>query len=162
MKRKFPNHEVSSSRWPLSAASRLYSRMTSRRESARVYTFTSSILLARGWSSTTNPYTLALARRIKATVRASDTVARMGGDEFVVILQDVSERRDAEIVAQKLLSTLADPVVFKDKAFDVAASIGISLYPDDDKNIESLLQKADEAMYRTKKKTGNNFGFFKS
>lgn len=101
-----------------------------------------------------------VAQRIKNSIRASDTVARMGGDEFVIILQDVEKRSDAETVAQKLLGKLADPIPFKDKAFDVAASIGISLYPDDDKNIESLLQKADEAMYRTKKTAGSNFGFF--
>lgn len=101
-----------------------------------------------------------VSRRIKATIRGSDTVARMGGDEFVIIIHDVTKKTDPADVAQKVLKALIDPITYKDKCFEIMVSIGISIYPDDDKNIESLLHKADKAMYRAKKTMGNNYCFY--
>ncbi len=101
-----------------------------------------------------------VARRLQASVRESDTVARMGGDEFVVVIHDVAKKKDAITVAKKLLKTFRAPVKTQDKELDIAVSIGISMYPDDDNDIEALLQKADEAMYLTKEKNGNDFSFF--
>lgn len=97
--------------------------------------------------------------RLHAAFRASDTVARMGGDEFAVIGEDLARKADALAMAEKIVRALARPVEFKGTPLAITASIGISIYPDDDRNIDSLLQKADEAMYRAKKKPGTCYEF---
>ncbi len=91
-----------------------------------------------------------MAHRITARMRASDIVARMGGDEFMVIVERMENRGDAEHVARELLTLLAQPVHMAETQFSVTASIGISVYPEDGDSAEILEQRADLAMYEAK------------
>lgn len=101
-----------------------------------------------------------VARRLLGTLRQSDTVARMGGDEFCVILENLSRTEDAANVAKKLLEVLAQPyTVDEGISWTLSASIGIGLYPQDGDDVESLLICADIAMYRAKKKR-NRYRFY--
>ncbi|MFA7383655.1 MAG: diguanylate cyclase [Desulfurivibrionaceae bacterium] len=101
-----------------------------------------------------------IAARLRRLLRDSDTVARMGGDEFVVILQDISGKAAVEEVTKKIIDSLAEPIFFSDTHFTVTASVGISIYPDDDKQIDALLQKADKAMYQAKKSSTTSYFFY--
>jgi diguanylate cyclase (GGDEF)-like protein len=100
-----------------------------------------------------------VARRLLDSVRESDTVARIGGDEFVVVLQGIQDQQEAAPSAQKILSALQYPFVVKGRELSVGASIGISCFPDDGEDMDSLLKKADAAMYHAKNQTGGNFTF---
>jgi len=91
-----------------------------------------------------------LAGRIRASVRAGDTVARFGGDEFVVLLDEVGGTADAAHVAAKVLEALRAPFRLDEREVTVAASLGMSLFPDDGASGEELLRQADAAMYRDK------------
>ncbi len=98
--------------------------------------------------------------RLQFCLRETDTVARFGGDEFTICLENISHPMDAAIVAQKINAQLAAPFqVGKDK-FQISASIGISIYPDDGVEVGELLSKADTAMYRVKAAGKNNYNFF--
>jgi diguanylate cyclase (GGDEF)-like protein/PAS domain S-box-containing protein len=100
------------------------------------------------------------ALRLQFAVRESDTVARLGGDEFAVILPHATGRRDAELVAGKIIETLTAPFHLDGagRPMLIGASIGIALYPDDTDDIDSLVKLADDAMYRAKQE-GNRFRF---
>lgn len=100
-----------------------------------------------------------VARRLMASVRKSDTVARIGGDEFVVILQNIQDKHEAAPVARKILSAIQHPFMVRGGEHSVGASIGISCFPDDGENMDTLLKKADAAMYRVKNQTGGSFKF---
>ncbi len=100
------------------------------------------------------------ARRLKANVRAADTVGRISGDEFAVILADLAKPEDAEVVARKLIAALAAPFDLRGQEAFVSASIGIALTPDDGEDAETLLKHADAAMYRAKESGRNTFCFF--
>lgn len=90
------------------------------------------------------------ARRLTASTRTSDTVARVGGDEFVGICEKISAPEDALLVARKINEALARPFLLRDRECSIGASIGISLFPEDGDGPEVLLKKADAAMYRVK------------
>ena len=91
------------------------------------------------------------AKRMEMSIRSTDTLARFGGDEFVAIL-DINSTEETEFVAQKLLDCLAHPInLGNDKEFSVSASVGISIFPRDADNAETLLSLADQAMYEAKK-----------
>lgn len=93
-----------------------------------------------------------LARRLSRSVRGYDTVARIGGDEFVIILERLDEPAQAERVAQHIMRTLSEPVELAGGCVvKVSASIGIAIYPIDGDSDEELLQRADTAMYRAKR-----------
>jgi diguanylate cyclase (GGDEF)-like protein len=92
-----------------------------------------------------------VARRLNGHIRAVDTAARLGGDEFVVILGNIGQRENAEKIARKLITALAMPYHIAGKQAALAASIGISLYPDEKCPASELLRQADEAMYSAKK-----------
>ncbi len=91
-----------------------------------------------------------VARRILEGVRRTDFAARIGGDEFVVILPGVSDRKEAGRVADLVMSSIEQPVSFSGRELRVGGSVGISIYPDDGANTDALLKAADEDMYRTK------------
>jgi diguanylate cyclase (GGDEF)-like protein len=91
-----------------------------------------------------------LAGRVRASVRAGDTVARFGGDEFVVLLDEVSGTADAAHVATKVLVALRAPFRLDGHEVTVAASVGMSLFPDDGVSGDELLRQADAAMYHDK------------
>ncbi len=96
------------------------------------------------------------ARRMTATVRRTDTVARPGGDEFVVLLEDVGSPALVADVAQKLRAALGRPAAIGSGEFDVTVSVGISLYPRDGDDPQTLLKNADIAMYRAKEQGRNS------
>jgi len=100
------------------------------------------------------------AARIKNNIRASDTSARLGGDEFAVILNSLNTPVTAEIVAKKILETLAEPIDINGRKNYIGASIGISLYPDNGRSSDELIQRADEAMYYVKKTGKHNYRFY--
>src|SRR5687768_4237189 len=100
---------------------------------------------------------LEMARRLRDCVREDDTVARLGGDEFTVILAELREPEDAVNVAQKILERVEVPITIGNIPIVVTASIGISLYPADGSDPESLLRNADSAMYRAKESGRNTY-----
>lgn len=101
-----------------------------------------------------------VAERLRETVRNEDVVARLGGDEFVIALFDITRREHAAVVAQKVLAAL-DPIFHVDTyEFKVGAAIGISVYPRDGFDTESLLRMADIAMYRAKKSGHDGYAFY--
>ena len=92
------------------------------------------------------------AARIRQQVRESDTVARVGGDEFTVILRDINGRENAVPIAEKIIATLARPfpLEWQQQSVDIGASVGIAIYPDDAQDHETLVKLADAAMYSAK------------
>ena len=103
----------------------------------------------------------AMSTRLLQCVRGDDTIARWGGDEFSLILSDLKHPEDAVIVAHKILNVLIEPIALPDhENIVVSASIGISLYPDDDDNSMTLIQNADMAMFKAKEKGGNSYQFY--
>jgi diguanylate cyclase (GGDEF)-like protein/PAS domain S-box-containing protein len=102
----------------------------------------------------------AVAVRIRRQVRESDTVARVGGDEFTVILPDIARRGEAETVARKIIAALAAPFQLgsQKQRVDIGISIGIAVYPSDGDDADVLVKAADAAMYSAKQ-TGSNFRF---
>jgi diguanylate cyclase (GGDEF)-like protein/PAS domain S-box-containing protein len=100
------------------------------------------------------------ARRIKDALRQSDTVARIGGDEFVVMLEGMGRPQDITAVVQKLLDRLKEPFLAEGREFAASASIGISLYPADGIDAASLIKHADMAMYRAKQQARGSYRFF--
>ncbi len=101
-----------------------------------------------------------VAARLKGCVRESDTVARLGGDEFVVILPDLGDGHAAADVAEKILSVIARPFTLIGEEFRVTASIGISIYPQDGLDEQTLTKNADIAMYQAKADGKNNIQFY--
>ncbi|MGN2391249.1 diguanylate cyclase domain-containing protein [Pelomicrobium sp. G1] len=96
-----------------------------------------------------------LAERLKSLVRQEDTVARYGGDEFVVALSGVSKVEDAEAVAAKIVLVLSEPVTYRGIQLRVTPSIGISFYPDHGNSLDELFSTADSAMYKAKQAGGS-------
>jgi diguanylate cyclase (GGDEF)-like protein/PAS domain S-box-containing protein len=92
----------------------------------------------------------AIAARLRAVLREEDTIARMGGDEFTVLLSDLRNADDAAVIAQKILEAVAYPVQVEGEELYITTSIGIALYPNDGDSAEALLKSADHAMYRAK------------
>ena len=100
------------------------------------------------------------AQRLQSCVRASDTVARWGGDEFSLVLHDVKNIENVNVVAEKLIERFSKPFNIVNKRLFVTASIGIILYPLDDSSVDSLLKNADAAMYYAKETGRNNYQFY--
>lgn len=101
-----------------------------------------------------------IARRLRGALRHTDKIARMGGDEFYVLIEELSDGRYASDVARKLMQEAARPVSFGGRSCAVSASIGISVYPDDGEDAPTLLKNADTAMYRAKEMGKNGFRFY--
>lgn len=101
-----------------------------------------------------------VATRLAACVRHSDTVSRLGGDEFVVLLSEVTHAGDAAISAKKVLIALTAPHRVAQHELAVTASIGLSIYPADGQDAETLIRNADTAMYQAKQSGRNNYQFF--
>lgn len=101
-----------------------------------------------------------VARRLSGCLRDGDTVARQGGDEFVVLLNDLAKAEDAAYVAQKMLDALAPPCLLAGREVLPAASLGIALYPRDGENMQELMMSADKAMYAAKQAGRGQYRFF--
>ena len=99
------------------------------------------------------------ARRLVSCVRESDTVARMGGDEFIIILNDLNQREEAGLVARKLLDAVSAPYTLGEAVCRVGVSIGIGIYPDDAEDAQGLISRADAALYQVKQAGKNNFQY---
>lgn len=104
---------------------------------------------------------LKVARRLTKILRASDSVCRLGGDEFVILLESASTVEGAEHVAEKAIEILNEPIEAQDHICYIGASIGISVFPDDCEDAETMLRHADIAMYEAKKKGRNRWQRFK-
>ncbi len=102
----------------------------------------------------------AVAQRISDCVRGGDTVARLGGDDFAVILTDVSQEEDISRLAHKILAAIAEPVMVDSRQLTVTCSIGVSLYPRDGGDAFTLLKNADAAMYRAKEQGRNSIQYY--
>ena len=100
------------------------------------------------------------ALRLQSCVRETDTVARMGGDEFTVILSELDDTETVQRVAQKILQRLAEPFRIDSEIAYVTASIGITMYPQDGSRLEHLLKNADQAMYAAKHQNRNCYRYF--
>ncbi|MDP2677741.1 MAG: EAL domain-containing protein [Rhodoferax sp.] len=101
-----------------------------------------------------------VAQRLRACVREGDSVARLGGDEFVISLPRLADSHNAALVAEKIVAALGSSILLNGHDLHIGASVGISLYPEDGKDAETLLRAADTAMYNAKEKGRNNYRFF--
>jgi diguanylate cyclase (GGDEF)-like protein/PAS domain S-box-containing protein len=98
--------------------------------------------------------------KLKRCVRESDTVARLSGDEFTIALENITNPEHALKIAEKILSNLSEPITVNMQRFSITASIGISLYPRDGHDVESLVKAADAAMYTVKKTSKKGIRFY--
>ena len=103
-----------------------------------------------------------VARRIEETIRKEDTLSRLSGDEFTVIMEDLNHPEDASLLAEKILAVLQKPMYIDEYTLYISGSIGISLYPQDATDADSLLKYADTAMYKAKENGRNTFQFYAS
>lgn len=102
----------------------------------------------------------AAAHRLQAAVRQEDTVARLGGDEFAIILLDIKRSEDVEMILRKILRSFSAGIPFENKEIELRASFGVSFYPLNTDNGETLVRQADRAMYEAKASGGDGFRFF--
>ncbi|WP_188747777.1 GGDEF domain-containing protein [Marinobacterium zhoushanense] len=105
-----------------------------------------------------------ISKRLSRSVRRSDIVARIGGDEFVILLNDIDDEQDVEIICQKVITAVRQPVPITlednpDLQASVSTSIGVALYPDHGRELESLIKAADHSMYGVKKRGKNGYAF---
>ncbi|MDY6901522.1 MAG: CHASE2 domain-containing protein [Cyanobacteriota bacterium] len=104
---------------------------------------------------------MTVAQRLNNCLRGSDTVSRLGGDEFTIILRRIPKPEVAAKIAEKILRSIMEPIALEGHNAKVSASIGISIYPDDAHNCETLVKQADIAMYRAKRMGKNRYEFAK-
>lgn len=102
----------------------------------------------------------AVAERLQGAVRRSDTVGRLGGDEFMVVITDLAETHDAARISQSVLKALSQPFEIGERQLFITPSIGLSLSPNDGEDFQTLLRNADTAMYSAKSRGGNTYQFF--
>ena len=103
-----------------------------------------------------------VTKRLDGIIRKEDTLARMGGDEFTIAIEGLSQIQDVTLLAQKILKALDDPITIDENKLHISSSIGISFYPEDGNNIHDLLKYADTAMYKAKDMGRNNFQLYSS
>jgi diguanylate cyclase (GGDEF)-like protein/PAS domain S-box-containing protein len=101
-----------------------------------------------------------VAARLVNQLRVGDTVCRIGGDEFVVVLPEITRGGDAAQVAQKIIETLSEPIVLEGRDITVTPSLGISVFPEDGSDAETLIRNADAAMYHAKEMGRGNYQYF--
>jgi len=102
----------------------------------------------------------AVAGRLRSSVRGSDTVARYGGDEFVVLAGELDRAEDAGHIAEKISDMVSVPLAVDGTIEKIGCSIGISLFPDDAENAEALIERADRAMYAAKAAKSRRYAYF--
>ena len=100
------------------------------------------------------------ATRLNAIIRSNDTIARMGGDEFVVVLEDLHSKQDAAETANKIIDAINVPCQIEGHTVNVGSSVGISIYPDDSHDGHGLLKCADKAMYTAKANGRNRYYYY--
>src|SRR4030043_232972 len=97
-----------------------------------------------------------VGNRLRELLRGGDTVARVGGDEFLLLLSEIARIKDANTIAQKILEAFRKPFVLDDHEIMITTSIGIAIYPDDGDDADTLMKHADVAMYSAKDKGRDN------
>lgn len=102
----------------------------------------------------------AVGERLASVTRKSDTVGRMGGDEFVLVLPQVAQPPDATRLARRIIEIFREPFILDGHRLNITTSIGIAVYPDDGKEIEELLKNADAAMYQAKEQGRDAYRFY--
>ncbi len=100
------------------------------------------------------------AERLRGGLRVGDTLARFGGDEFILMLPQIASVGQAEVIANKILENISKPLLINGKRFSITASIGISVFPNDGDSKESLIERADSAMYKVKRRHKNGYCFY--
>ena len=100
------------------------------------------------------------AERLKSCVGKKDTVGRIGGDEFVIILEGIRSREDIDVVVKRIFAIVGQPVMYQGHSCVVGASIGISICPEHATDVDTLITCADNAMYVVKKTGRNNFSYY--
>jgi len=103
-----------------------------------------------------------VAKRLSDCVRSSDTISRLGGDEFLILVSEANSATDASLTAEKVINVLAPPHIVGKHELHITTSIGIAIYPGDGETAQALMQSADTAMYQAKEHGRNNYQFFKS
>jgi len=103
-----------------------------------------------------------VSKRLEGIIRKEDTLARLSGDEFTVIMEELTQPEDASLLAEKILKVLAESMQIDDHILYVSGSIGISIYPQDTTDAQELLKYADTAMYKAKEEGRNTFQFYSS
>jgi len=103
---------------------------------------------------------LEASKRLKASIRAEDTLARLGGDEFTILFENIEKFQDITNLAQKVLEQFREPFILAGHKLYLSCSIGVSTFPNDGDNAENLLKYADNAMYKAKEEGRNNFQFY--
>jgi len=101
-----------------------------------------------------------VSARLTGIIRGSDTIARIGGDEFILVMQETKRKEDANAIAQKIVDVFAEPLLIDGHPLNVSTSIGIAIYPEDAEDLETLIKKSDAAMYYSKGHGRNQFKFF--
>ena len=101
-----------------------------------------------------------VSTRLTGIIRASDTLARIGGDEFVLVMLETNHPKDATAIAQKILDSFAQPLLIGDHRVELSTSIGVATYPEDGQDLETLVKNSDAAMYYSKGHGRNQFKFF--
>ncbi len=101
-----------------------------------------------------------ITKRLMNCIRQGDTVARIGGDEFTLILPQVTQKEEVDEIARRLIDTLKEFYLINEHKLYITASVGISFYPDDGEDMQTLMKKADIAMYSAKDKGKNNYQFY--
>jgi diguanylate cyclase (GGDEF)-like protein len=102
----------------------------------------------------------AVAGKLGKQTRKGDTIARMGGDEFMLIFTDLKQTDDVHAIAEKILEDFQNPVAIDNQILPITTSIGIAIYPDDGEDIDTLVKNADIAMYEAKKIGRNQYQFY--
>ena len=103
---------------------------------------------------------VSISNRIYHCLREMDTVARFGGDEFAILLENITNPEDAAKVSKKIIQEISKPVSIPDNRYSLSASIGISIFPDDGEDANQLIQNSDSAMYRSKDRGKNRYQFY--
>ena len=101
-----------------------------------------------------------VAQRLQDTCRKQDVVSRFGGDEFIIIFEDIQKTEDVHLKAKELLHALISPFRIQNHTLNISASIGIALFPKDGDTVKDLIQKADISMYQAKNSGRNQYQFF--
>ena len=102
-----------------------------------------------------------VAQRLQKNIRKNDTISRIGGDEFIIVVEDIVEQKNIQKIAQKILNDFLEPIKLEEYLFDTTISMGISIYPNNGLNAEDLIKHADTAMYSAKNAGRNQFQFYK-
>ena len=103
---------------------------------------------------------ITFAQRLQSIIRDSDIIARLGGDEIIIIITELSDLETVSLIAKNILAKISEPMLIKNRTVQITASMGISIYPKDGQELKFLMSNADKALYLAKSAGRNNFKFF--